>query len=190
MSKNTIDKAHIQQSLAQKIWKQVKRHFQKTNHYPVNDESILAIQQDLALIDENLDTRPSQKTTELNTKKDFTEFEVEITLEELQDALILLEQQNQKMVSADDALNQLIDTLKKSEKKSEPQQDNSVKAEMEVLVEFIPLPSPATNTLIQPKAVVYREVQIESISDKLKKEKEQRELSKKITHYPPSDRLH
>ncbi len=188
MSKNTIDKAHIQQNLARKLWKQVMRHFHKPSDHPINDASIVAIEHDLALIDENLDTSTPQKTTEPNNNKDYTEFEVEITLDELQDALALLEQQSQKMVSADDTLKQLIDTLKKSEKTAPSPQEGEKKSEMEVVVEFIPLPSPA-NVSLQPKAI-YREIQTESVSDKLKKEKEQRELAKKITHYPPSDRLH
>lgn len=187
MSKHTINKAHLQQkSLASKLWQHVKRHFHKVDlhsneHSDINDATIIAIQQDLALIDENLDTSKPQKATEVS--KDYAEFEVEITLEELQDALNILESQNQKAASADETLNKLVDTLKTAEKGSK---DNC--APMEVIVEFIPLSSPANTT--NNTKTIYREIQIESMSDKLKREKEQRELAKRITHYPPSDRLH
>ena len=191
MSKSTIDKGHIHQSLASKLWKQVKRHFHKTEEHPVTDQAISAIQHDLALLDEDLDVRPQPS-------QEYTEFEVEITLDELQDALALLEKQNEKLMTADDALKQLIDTLKKSETsakspKEANSKESSQKPEMEVVVEFIPLPAPAptsrTSMPIQQNPI-YREIGPNEMSEKLKKEKEQRELAKKITHYPPSDRLH
>lgn len=197
MSKNTINKAHLQQSLASKIWQQVKRHFHKTDDHidhGISDTAVIAIQQELALIDEHLDTTKPQKSVEANN--DYTEFEVEITLEELQDALSLLEKQNEKLVSADEALKELIDTLKKSEKvasseaSSQRVSEGEVKnPEMEVVVEFIPLPGSPANSSLQSKTI-YREIQTESMSDKIKREKKQRELAKRITHYPPSDRLH
>lgn len=191
MSKNTINKAHLQQSLASKIWQQVKRHFHKTDshaadNHDISNTAIIAIQHDLALIDENLDTSKPQKTAQ--TSKNYAEFEVEITLEELQDALNLLEQQNQKIESADEALKELIDTLKKSEKVEASSENETQKPEVEVIVEFVPLSSPVNNPV--ESKTVYREMRSESMSDKIKREKEQRELAKRITHYPPSDRLH
>lgn len=194
MSKSTINKGHLQQkSLASKIWQQVKRHFHKPHHDDhtnpdISDAAVVAIQQELALIDEDLDIRQPQKNAAAN--KDYTEFEVEITLDELQDALHLLEKQNQTLSSADEALKELIDVLKKSEKTASSETEGETKKpEMEVVVEFIPLPSTPANASLESKTV-YREVQLESMSDKIKREKEQRELAKRITHYPPSDRLH
>lgn len=192
MRKNAINKAHLQQSLASKIWQQVKRHFNKTQNdhadHDINDAAVIAIQQELALIDEDLDISKPQKAVESN--RDYTEFEVEITLDELQDALNILEKQNQKLVSADEALKELIDTLKKSETiaASETEGENK-KPEMEVVVEFIPLSTSPVNPPLQAKNV-YREIPTESMNDKIQREKEQRELAKRITHYPPSDRLH
>jgi hypothetical protein len=190
MSKSTIDKGHIHQSLASKIWKQVKRHFHKTEEPPVTDQAISAIQHDLALLDEDLDVRAQPSA---QPSQEYTEFEVEITLDELQDALALLEQQNEKLMSADDALKQLIDTLKKSETPVKSLKESSQKPEMEVVVEFIPLPAPApTSRTSMPmqQNPIYQEIRQNDMNEKLKKEKEQRELAKKITHYPPSDRLH
>ena len=185
MSKTTVDKAHIQQSLASKIWQQVKRHFQKPtdeSNITISDDSMKILQRDLALVKENDVAVPASR------KEYHEEFEVEITLDELQDALTLLEKQNAQLLSADDAIKQLIDTLKKSEKKSKVVvQHTAQKNEVEVIVELIPLATPHP---IQHNTPIYREILSDKTSDNIKKEKEQRELSKKITHYPPSDRLH
>ena len=66
-------------------------------------------------------------------------------------------------------------------------QHTAQKNEVEVIVELIPLATPHP---IQHNTPIYREILSDKTSDNIKKEKEQRELSKKITHYPPSDRLH
>lgn len=195
MRKST-DKAHIQQSLAEKLWKKVKACF----HMPF--EHTTAIPQNLSLLEEELELaqhpsaqiqQPQSKQPAQNSSEDF---EVELTLDELQNALYLLEQQNKDLENADNTLKQLIEVLKKSEKTPEDKLLKDVlntkeDSGIEVIVEFIPLNmnTPPVQSNFQPKTI-YREIRQDDLNDKLKKEKEQRELAKKITHYPPSDRLH
>ena len=180
MSKNTIDKAQIQQSFASKIWQKMKDRFHKIHDHSLSDMAAQSIHHDLSLLEEDINSTSTQ--TAKTEEKD--EIEVEITLEELQSALSLLEEQNKSLMNADDAIKELINTLKKSEKN--PQDNKSRNSAVEVVVEFIPLSTSAS----QPTKTVYRELRADDVTEKLKREKEQRELAKKITHYPPSDRLH
>lgn len=186
MSKNIIDKAQIQQSFASKIWQKVKERFHKTPEKPaiaISDIALESIHQDLSLLEDDFITIET-------TKKE--EVEVEITLEELQSALLLLDTENKNLATADDAIQELIHALKKSEQPSQEKTSNHAKA-VEVVIEFIPLShhtkAPVHNAF-QPNQKIYREIRPDDMSEKLKREKEQRELAKKITHYPPSDRLH
>ncbi len=170
MSKNTLNKAHMHSSLASKIWEKIKHPFQKTTVSAINTVPLALIEDEPAM--------PSIATG-IATGQEYTEFEVEISLEELQDVLTLLEQQNQNITTPDEVLKQLIDTLKKSEKKAK------TISEKELMIELIPLPNPRQN----PNQPLALEKEKEREKER-ERDREQREMAKKITHYPPSDRLH
>lgn len=204
-----MKKIALPQDLAKKLWLKITRHFYLKKEILDKNEknSLAAIQHDLALVEDEpiLPPTPELKAAlhdiQPHASETPIELEVEIPLDELQSALSILEQQDEKISSADAGLKELIDALRKVEKNANLFPKNATSTqnqpEIEVIIEFVPLSIIPSTSHYAPSATqskqIYRDMpekNTESMSDKIKKEKEQRELSKRITHYPPSDRLH